>query len=215
MSQSAQLLKRVIDLCLIGLFCPLILLLTVVIAVALRLTSGPPVIFRQQRAGRGMIPFTIYKFRTMKTEVDPFGPSPKAGDDPRLTALGKALRASSLDELPQFWNVVKGQMSLVGPRPLYMEQARDWNDRQRRRLEVKPGLTGLAQISGRGGLTIEDKLELDVTYVENQSLGLDLRIVLATVFRLWRPRDIYEKRYSRQEDTRGGPASDTREGRSE
>lgn len=139
----------------------------------------------------------------MRTDTDPFGPSPKAGTDPRITKIGKFLRISSLDELPQLWNVLRGNMTLVGPRPLYMAQAQEWNPRQKRRLEVKPGLTGLAQISGRGSLTIEEKLELDVCYVENQSLWLDLKILLGTFFSVLRPRGIYEKQYSANEQTRG------------
>lgn len=167
-----------------------------------RLTSGSPVFFRQERAGRNMQPFIIYKFRTMRTDTDPFGPSPKAGNDDRMTRIGNWLRKYSLDELPQFFNILKGNMSLVGPRPLYMDQARQWNERQKRRLLVKPGLTGLAQISGRGSLTIEDKLDLDVQYADNQSLWQDLRIFMATFFKVLRPKNIYEKRYSSTEETR-------------
>ena len=167
-----------------------------------RLTSGSPVFFRQERAGRNMQPFIIYKFRTMRTDVDPFGPSPKTGIDDRMTRIGNWLRKYSLDELPQFFNVLKGNMSLVGPRPLYMDQARQWNERQKRRLLVEPGLTGLAQISGRGSLTVEDKLDLDVRYVDNQSLWQDLQIFIATFFKVLRPKNIYEKRYSSTEETR-------------
>ena len=149
-----------------------------------------------------MVPFTLYKFRTMRNDCDPFGNSPKDGSDPRITVIGKWLRLLSLDELPQLFNVLRGEMSLVGPRPLYMSQAAEWNSRQKRRLEVKPGLTGLAQVSGRGSLTIEEKLELDVQYVEQKSLLLDLRLLLATAFKLFAPQDIYEKRYSEAEETR-------------
>ena len=149
-----------------------------------------------------MKPFTLYKFRTMKTDCDPFGPSPKTGVDPRLTRLGRWMRALSLDEIPQFYNVLKGELSLVGPRPLYMEQAKLWNRRQQRRLNVKPGLTGLAQIRGRGGLTIEQKLELDVQYADRQSLWLDTKIIFITVIHLVWPRGIYEKRYSKDQETR-------------
>ena len=141
----------------------------------------------------------------MRTDIDPFGPSPKTGGDPRLTKIGKYLRLLSLDELPQFFNILKGEMTLVGPRPLYMQQAKEWNQRQRKRLLVKPGLTGLAQISGRGSLTIEEKIELDVRYVENQTLRLDLRLILATIFSVLRPKDIYEKNYSKTEKTRKNP----------
>ncbi len=202
MTKSAAYLKRALDLFIVIVFSPIILVFMVVIALLIRITSGRGVIFRQERAGLNMKPFILYKFRTMKPTADPFGPSPKTGSDTRLTKTGKYLRLMSLDELPQFWNVIKGDMSLVGPRPLYMAQAQQWDQRQKKRLLVKPGLTGLAQISGRGSLTIEDKLELDVQYVENQSLLLDLKIILITIWQIFRPHHIYEKKYSRSQDTR-------------
>jgi undecaprenyl phosphate N,N'-diacetylbacillosamine 1-phosphate transferase len=139
----------------------------------------------------------------MKIDVDPFGSSPKTGDDPRLTKIGKLLREYSLDELPQLLNVLKGDMSIVGPRPLYVSQMAEWNERQKKRLLVKPGLTGLAQISGRGELTREEKLELDVEYVETASFWTDIKIILATVSQVFRRKSIYEKRYSKTEETRG------------
>ncbi|GAI73580.1 unnamed protein product, partial [marine sediment metagenome] len=117
-------------------------------------------------AGKDGKPFVFYKFRTMKLDVDPFGASPKSDEDPRLTKVGMFLRQYSLDELPQLFNILKGDMSIVGPRPLYVSQMAEWNERQKKRLLVKPGLTGLAQVSGRGELTREEKLELDVKYVE-------------------------------------------------
>ena len=131
-----------------------------------------------------------------------FGASPKSGDDPRLTRIGKFLREYSLDELPQLFNVLKGNMSIVGPRPLYVSQMAEWNERQKKRLLVKPGLTGLAQISGRGELTREEKLELDVKYVETASFWTDIKIILATVIHVFRRKSIYEKRYSETEYTR-------------
>jgi len=202
MSKPVELLKRIFDVLAVVAASPLIIVIIAFISFLVLLMSGRPVLFRQERAGRNKRPFHLYKFRTMKSNVDPFGPSPKGGDDARMTSIGNWLRKYSLDELPQFWNVLKGDMSLVGPRPLYMAQADEWNERQRRRLLVKPGLTGLAQISGRGSLTIEDKIELDVQYVDNQSLLLDLRIFMATFFKMFRPEDIYEKRYSQKEETR-------------
>ena len=169
----------------------------------MKLTSKGPVIFEQERAGKGGRPFTFYKFRTMRMDVDPFGPSPKSGEDPRLTKIGRFLREYSLDELPQLFNVLKGDMSIVGPRPLYVSQIAEWNERQKKRLLVKPGLTGLAQISGRGQLAREQKLELDVKYIETASFWLDLRIILATIAQVFRRKSIYEKRYSKLEATRG------------
>ena len=165
-------MKRFLDIVVTLLFSPLIIILGLVIAILLVIFCGFPIFFRQERAGRRKAPFILYKFRTMKPGIDSFGPSPKDGADPRLTRLGRFLRASSLDELPQFWNVIKGEMSLVGPRPLYMAQVVEWNERQRQRLEVRPGLTGLAQTQGRGSLTLEEKLELDVVYVENHSFKI-------------------------------------------
>jgi len=171
--------------------------------VAIRLTSNGPAIFRQQRAGRYGKPFIFYKFRTMKLDVDPFGPSPKSGHDPRLTKAGRVLREYSLDELPQLFNILKGDMSVVGPRPLYLLQIPEWSERQKKRLLVRPGLTGLAQVSGRGELTREEKLELDVKYVETAGLLTDIRIMLATISLVFKRKSIYEKRYSKTEHTRG------------
>ena len=175
----------------------------VAIAVIIRLGSKGPAVFKQERAGKNGKPFIFYKFRTMRADVDPFGPSPKLGDDPRLTKLGKFLREYSLDELPQLCNILKGDMSFVGPRPLYLLQIPEWSARQKKRLSVKPGLTGLAQISGRGRITIEEKLELDVKYVETASLLGDMRIVLATMTQVFGRKNIYEKSYSQTEHTRG------------
>ncbi|MHC4083935.1 MAG: sugar transferase [Planctomycetota bacterium] len=173
------------------------------IIIAIKVSSKGAAVFKQERAGKEGKPFTFYKFRTMKVDVDPFGASPKSGDDPRLTRTGKLLREYSLDELPQLFNVLKGDMSIVGPRPLYVSQMAEWNERQKKRLLVKPGLTGLAQISGRGELTREEKLELDVKYVETANLWLDLKIILKTFAHVFGRKSIYEKRYSETEYTRG------------
>ena len=196
-------MKRVLDI-LISL--PSIILLSpvlVFIILVIKLTGRGPAIFSQKRAGENGKPFIFYKFRTMKTDADPFGPSPKSAADPRLTKIGKFLRESSLDELPQLLNVLKGDMSIVGPRPLYLEQIEEWNERQKKRLLVKPGLTGLAQISGRGELTKEEKLEFDAQYVESASFRGDIKIILATLKQVFTKKSIYEKKYSQKEDTRG------------
>ncbi len=177
--------------------------LLMAIGVIIRLTSRGPAIFRQERAGKDGKPFTFYKFRTMKVDADPFGPSPKLGQDLRLTKVGRFLREYSLDELPQLFNILKGDMSVVGPRPLYLMQIPEWSERQKKRLRVKPGLTGLAQISGRGRITKEEKLELDVHYVETAGLLTDIKIVLATITRVFGRKDVYEERYSQTEYTRG------------
>ena len=195
--------KRVFD---IFLCLPAVIILLpffLVLVVMIRLSSEGPAIFSQQRAGKNGKPFIFYKFRTMRLDAEPFGPSPKAADDPRLTRIGRFLREYSLDELPQLFNILKGNMSIVGPRPLYVSQMQEWDERQKKRLLVRPGLTGLAQISGRGELTREEKLELDVKYVETVGLLMDMRIVLATIGQVFGRKSIYEKRYSETENTRG------------
>jgi len=195
--------KRVFDILLCIPAIIVLLPLFVVLAILVRVESKGPAIFRQERAGKGGKAFVFYKFRTMKLECDPFGASPKGADDPRLTRIGTFLREYSLDELPQLFNIIKGDMSPVGPRPLYMAQVAEWNERQRTRLLVRPGLTGLAQVSGRGELTQEEKLELDARYVETAGWALDMKIVLATIGRVFGRKSIYEKRYSETERTRG------------
>ena len=189
-------LKRIIDICIS--ISALIILLPVfmVITVLIRITSRGPAIFKQQRAGKNGIPFTFYKFRTMKVDTDPYGNSPKEAHDVRLTAVGRFLRETSLDELPQLVNILKGDMSLVGPRPLYVSQMAEWTEYQKRRLLVRPGLTGLAQISGRAALTREAKLALDVQYVNNASFYSDIKIILATFKHVFQRTAIYETNYS-------------------
>lgn len=153
-------------------------------AVAVRVRLGSPVLFRQQRPGRDGVPFTLYKFRTMR-QTQSTDVAAVASDAERLTPLGRFLRATSLDELPEFVNVLLGQMSLVGPRPLLMEYLARYNEQQARRHEVRPGITGWAQVNGRNALSWDDRLRMDVEYVDNRSLLLDLRILwmtIATVF---------------------------------
>ena len=195
-------MKRLLDIVLTLPATVILLPAFAVIVAAIKLTNKGPAIFRQERAGKDGVPFMFYKFRTMKNDVDPFGPSPKSADDLRLTKIGKFLRDYSLDELPQLFNVLKGDMGIVGPRPLYISQMAEWNERQKKRLLVKPGLTGLAQISGRGELTREEKLELDVNYVETATFLTDIKIILATIAQVFQRKSIYEKRYSQTEYTR-------------
>jgi lipopolysaccharide/colanic/teichoic acid biosynthesis glycosyltransferase len=202
-------MKRIFDILLTFPVMVLLLPVFAVIIIAIRVSSKGSAVFRQERAGKDGKPFIFYKFRTMKTNVDPFGPSPKSGEDARLTAVGRFLREYSLDELPQLFNILKGDMSIVGPRPLYISQMAEWDERQKKRLLVKPGLTGLAQISGRGELTREEKLELDVKYVETANLALDMKIILTTIAQVFSRKQIYEKKYSQAEFTRGeGKAPD-------
>lgn len=150
-----------------------------VIALLIRVNLGSPVFFRQTRPGLHGKPFEMIKFRTMRDAVDTHGnPLP---DEQRMTRLGSMLRATSLDELPELWNVLKGDMSLVGPRPLLMEYLPLYSPEQYRRHEVRPGVTGWAQVNGRNALSWEEKFKLDVWYVDNQSFWLDFKILLLTV----------------------------------
>ncbi|WP_201582645.1 sugar transferase [Psychrobacter jeotgali] len=151
---------------------------------------GSPVLFRQTRPGLYGKPFEMVKFRTMKDAVDSEGnPLP---DSERLTDFGKALRNSSLDELPELWNVLKGDMSLVGPRPLMMQYLPLYNEEQARRHDVRPGITGLAQVNGRNAIGWLEKFELDTWYVDNQSLLLDAKILVKTVYKVLSRDDINE-----------------------
>jgi sugar transferase EpsL len=171
--------RRLIDVA--GAIIGLVLLSPVLLAVALvvRFSLGRPVLFRQVRAGRHGRPFTIYKFRSMR---NPDGPVEVGVDDAwRLTPVGRFLRGASLDELPELINVVKGDMGLVGPRPLLPEYVERYSPEQARRLAVRPGVTGYAQVKGRNALSWEDRFALDVYYVDHQSLWLDLRILVLTV----------------------------------
>lgn len=191
--------KRTFDILVSLLGLLLLYPLMIAIAMAVRADSRGPVIFRQRRAGLNGKPFTMLKFRTMRLDADPYGRSPESGEDPRLTRVGRFLRETSLDELPQLLNVLSGDMSLVGPRPLYERQATQWDARQRHRLDVRPGLTGWAQVEGRADLPIEDKIDLDLWYVEHGSLALDVRILLRTAWNAVRRRgNVYEKQYSRE-----------------
>ena len=198
-----RLFKRLFDFILSLIAMIILLPVFIIIIILIRLQSKGPAIFKQTRAGKNAKPFTLYKFRTMKADTAPFGASPKKGTDDRLTKTGKFLREHSLDELPQLFNILKGDMSIVGPRPLYIAQIEEWDDRQKKRLLVKPGLTGLAQISGRGTLTREDKLEFDVRYVEKASFFTDVKIIFSTFLQVFRKQSIYEKKYSQIEETRG------------
>ena len=175
-------MKRLIDIA--GAVIGLILLFPVLLvtAILIRRRMGPPAVFSQRRAGMKGEPFTLYKFRTMSDTRDDHGEL--LPDNARLTNLGRFLRASSLDELPQLLNVLKGDMSLVGPRPLLLDYVPLYDDTQKKRLYVKPGITGWAQINGRNAISWEEKFTLDVWYVEHNSLCLDLKILSLTVWKL-------------------------------
>jgi len=174
--------KRLFDLC-IALPSLLILVpLIAVLAALIRLTLGSPVFFKQRRPGLNGQPFSLIKFRTMSDARNATGGLLQ--DSERLTSLGKFLRATSLDELPELLNVIKGDMSLVGPRPLLMEYLGRYTAEQARRHEVKPGITGLAQINGRNAITWEQRFAFDVEYVTKIGFWLDLRILVLTVIRV-------------------------------
>jgi lipopolysaccharide/colanic/teichoic acid biosynthesis glycosyltransferase len=155
--------------------------LLAVAAVAIKLESPGPVIYRHRRVGMGGAPFELWKLRTMVQGAERLGAGLYIEDrDPRITRVGRLLRRFSLDELPNLANVVRGEMSIVGPRPTVEEQVRRYTPHQRRRLDVKPGITGWAQVNGRASLSWPERIELDVWYVEHRSLALDLRILIRT-----------------------------------
>ena len=174
--------KRLFDLGVVLLAAPFWVPVLAVLAILVRVKLGAPVFFRQKRPGRAERIFEMVKFRTMTDARDAAGRLLPDAD--RLTGFGRFLRASSLDELPELWNVLKGDMSLVGPRPLLVHYLPRYSPVQRRRHDVPPGVTGWAQINGRNALTWEQKFELDVWYVDHRSFWLDLRILLLTVWKV-------------------------------
>lgn len=194
--------KRALDLLLV---VPGIVLLSPVmagVALVLLAREGRPVLFRQARPGRGGKIFHLYKFRSMRNAFDRHGrPLP---DSERLTGLGKFLRASSLDELPELFNVLRGEMSLVGPRPLLAAYLERYSAEQARRHEVLPGITGWAQVNGRNALTWEDKFRLDVWYVDHRSLWLDIKILALTVWKVIQREGITQEGHATAEEFRGG-----------
>lgn len=184
-------IKRVLDVVAAALALVVLSAMFAAVAVLVRREFGSPVIFRQQRPGRGGRLFTVHKFRTMRPSPPGTGAvDALASDGERLTRLGRVLRASSLDELPEFWDVLIGKMSLVGPRPLLTEYLDRYNEQQARRHEVRPGITGWAQVNGRNETSWPDRLEMDVWYVDHRSLMLDVRIVLMTLVAVFGRRGI-------------------------
>jgi lipopolysaccharide/colanic/teichoic acid biosynthesis glycosyltransferase len=193
--------KRLFD---IGLATLTLLLLSPVIlllAIAVALFLGRPVLFVQERPGLHGRPFKLVKFRSMRDAHDAEGrPLP---DSERLTGFGRLLRKSSLDELPELWNVLKGEMSLVGPRPLLMEYLPHYSREQMRRHDVRPGVTGWAQVNGRNRLSWEDKFRLDVWYVDHHNLWLDLKILALTVLALFRTGETSQQGHATAEKFKG------------
>lgn len=194
-------IKRTFDTCFalawLIFFAPLL----IVIAVLVRVKLGSPIFFIQDRPGKNGKPFRMVKFRTMTDVRDAKGEL--LPDEIRLTRFGKLLRSTTLDEFPEMWNVLLGDMSVVGPRPLLMRYLPRYNTFQARRMEVKPGVTGWAQVNGRNALSWDEKFALDVWYVENQSLWLDLKIVVQTFFVVFRRRGINSAKAATMEEFMG------------
>lgn len=191
--------KRAVDggLAVVGLI--LLAPLMGIVAMVVLATMGRPIIFRQLRPGWRGVPFGLVKFRTMRVATA----GAAADDATRLTRTGRFLRATSLDELPEFWNVLRGEMSLVGPRPLLMQYLPLYSPEQARRMEVRPGITGWAQIHGRNALSWPERLAYDVWYVDHLSLGVDLRILLRTIGQVVRRRGISQPGHVTMEPFRG------------
>ncbi|MFP4351284.1 MAG: sugar transferase [Puniceicoccaceae bacterium] len=193
--------KRVFDAASAGVLLVLLAPALALIALAVARALGRPVFFKQVRPGRNGVLFSIVKFRTMREATDERGePLP---DEERLGRFGALLRSTSLDELPELWNVLRGEMSLVGPRPLLPRYVDRYTPRQARRMEVRPGITGWAQINGRNALDWETRFEMDVWYVENVSFALDLRILVRTVGKILRREGIAAEGRATVEEFRG------------
>ena len=197
--------KRLFDLLVSAAALILLSPLIAALALLVRVRLGRPVFFRQQRPGQHGRPFKLIKFRTMVPAVA--GADAVATDAQRLTPLGRFLRASSLDELPELWNVLRGDMSLVGPRPLLMQYLPRYSPEQARRHLVRPGLTGWAQVNGRNALRWEEKFALDVWYVDHRSFRLDLKILLLTAWHVVRPRGISAEGEATMPEFMGSPPS--------
>ncbi len=194
-------MKRLLDLLItipgVILLSPILLMVSFLVCLKL----GKPVLFFQQRPGLGGRPFLLYKFRTMTDARGRNGAL--LSDEHRLTGFGRFLRSTSLDELPELFNVLKGDMSLVGPRPLLMQYLDRYTPEQARRHEVKPGLTGWAQINGRNAITWEEKFKLDVWYVDNRSLWLDMKIIFLTIWIIIKREGISHQGQSTMEEFKG------------
>lgn len=191
----------IVALTLLILLSPLLLATTI----AIFLVLGKPVLFTQSRPGYKGRPFKIYKFRTMHLAYDASGNL--LPDHQRFTKLGNFLRKYSIDELPQLWNIVKGELSLVGPRPLLLEYLPLYNEEQKRRHDVRPGVTGLAQVNGRNAISWEEKFKLDIYYVDNQSFWLNLKILFLTFLRVINPQGINKEENLTMEPFRGNEGS--------
>jgi lipopolysaccharide/colanic/teichoic acid biosynthesis glycosyltransferase len=190
----SRIIKSLSDRIIAAIALILLFPIILVIAIAIYLQMGRPILFIQPRPGKNARIFNFYKFRTMTNEKDQEGNL--LSDEKRLTAVGKFLRRTSLDELPQLWNILKGDMSFVGPRPLLVKYLERYTLEQARRHEVKPGITGLAQIRGRNSISWEEKFQFDIWYIDNWSLWLDLKILLLTVLKVVKQEGINQSGYA-------------------
>ena len=184
----AKYIKRILDLILSLMALIVLMPLMIIIGILVRINLGSPIIFKQKRPGKDEKIFTLYKFRTMTDEKDEKGKL--LPDSQRLTKFGKFLRSTSLDELPELINILKGDMSIVGPRPLLVEYLKLYNEEQKHRHDVRPGLTGLAQTSGRNAITWEEKFEKDIEYVHNISFIGDVKIIIKTAIKVFKREGI-------------------------
>ena len=201
--------KRVIDLCLSLVLLILFWWVLAIVAILVRVKLGSPVLFRQPRPGRDEKVFNLYKFRTMTDERDADGNL--LPDEQRLTKFGSVLRSTSLDELPEVFNIVRGDMSIIGPRPLLVKYLPRYSAEQRRRHEARPGLTGLAQVNGRNSISWDEKFLYDVEYVDNVSLGLDASIFLRTILATLRRSGISAEGEATMPEFMGDESKETRD----
>ena len=196
-----KLIKRFMDFLIAALSIIIFSPLLIILAILVRVKLGGPVIFKQERPGLNGKVFKLYKFRTMTDAKDENGNL--LDDEYRLTSFGKKLRSTSLDELPELYNILKGDMSIVGPRPLLVKYLPLYNDEQKRRHDVRPGLTGLAQLSGRNAITWTEKFNKDIEYVDNVSLGLDISIFFKTIYCVLKKEGINSDSAATMEDFTG------------
>ena len=196
-----KLIKRLMDFLIAALSIIIFSPLLIILAILVRVKLGGPVIFKQERPGLNGKVFKLYKFRTMTDAKDENGNL--LDDEYRLTSFGKKLRSTSLDELPELYNILKGDMSIVGPRPLLVKYLPLYSDEQRRRHDVRPGLTGLAQVSGRNAITWTEKFNKDIEYVDNVSFGLDVSIFFKTIYCVLKREGINSDSAATMEDFTG------------
>lgn len=206
MNKKVPLIKRIFDLAIVICAMPFWIPVMMICGICVRINMGKPMLFTQRRPGINGTIFLMYKFRTMTNERDSEGNL--LPDEKRLTRFGKFLRTSSLDELPELFNVLRGEMSLVGPRPLLVQYIDRYTPEQMRRHEALPGMTGLAQISGRNAISWEDKFKLDVQYVDNYSVWLDIKILFLTVIKVLKREGISADGQATAEEFMGSKPKD-------